>query len=321
MKGKGFYGIREGTFDIDVCLPRQPKRNPRSPQEAAKRSVRFKKSVSYFYSQVYAAMTGGKAWPLYSTEITQIAHGIERRLHPDVVKITSKGRVETEIKVTARRSSALYCGYKQVENYFYKLLERLEKGQEAPRCDYAFFRYGEKPDMNLWRLPTEEIEQILCEKTRQAVFVPSNLALFIFLCSQSSIQDHSSSKIWSGSNYHTYFSPHNSIITRLSKEEDVINRMIEESSASGFRFVKGVFESHDLFLEQLGKSELKSPKINVNGRELRTFPITCFELSSKDYKNWLTHFSENHERILRTIGIRDLYAESLAETRREGCSD
>ena len=43
--------------------------------------------------------------------------------------------------------------------------------------------------------------------------------------------------------------------------------------------------------------------------DVNSFHVTKYRLPNGDYKEWLEHFCLHYRRILRRLGVRDLYAE------------
>lgn len=316
MRGKGPYCLRDEFLDINVRLLSQPKGKPRSPEEANRRSALLKKNISHFYGEIYAALTGGKAWPLYKTEIDRIAKGIERNLHPDIVKRTKNGIWYTEVKASSHRSARFHCGIRQAENYFYKILERMEKGDKSPRCDYAFFRYGVRDDVSFGSMPNEELETMLCDRTKFLLIMPSNLAMFLFLGSPQYEQNQETSG--NSVEMQMYFNPRGGMVNSLFRGREGLEALTGRNSVI---FVKDWLEGSDFAIENLKTIKTESPKMKVNGKELRQFGIMQYYLPNGEYKAWLEHFKAHHERILGAIGIRDLYAERDKIRTTEGCSD
>ncbi len=62
MRGRGPYCIRDGRVDVEVSFLKKSDKKPDSSEGARKSNELFKKNISYFYSAVYAGMTGEKGF-------------------------------------------------------------------------------------------------------------------------------------------------------------------------------------------------------------------------------------------------------------------
>ena len=302
--------IKKGPLDVDLELIEQPKEKPRSDSEAWERSFKCKKNVSHFYSEVYAAMTGGEAGPIYKGDRETLSDGLEINFHPDVTKKSRAGVRYTEVKAFSSRSLRISCSLRQIANYSYKLLERITAGDSAPSVDYAFFRYGEWADANLFRLPNEELEKRLCERTKFGVVLPLNLLLFMFYNSHIKNQNQKSSD--SNFDSQSYFEMSGGrMFKRLFRGDstlfDEMKEHFEDLSNSEFSYH---FEPEDFMLSEIKHKTFASPKIKVNGKNVQPFDIINYYLPSKQHKSWLNHFKKNHKRILDGVGIED-YMDNL----------
>lgn len=287
-----------------VYLPQIKSTNP---ETARKRSVIAKKNGGHFFAVLYQTLEGGTVHPLSSRDVQRLTTGEKRSFAPDVTFHKTKGVGYTEVKTTSTRSATEKCGALQLRNYFFKLLDRLDRGDELPWVDYAFFRYGDWAVKGLEKLENGELTETLARETRDLLIAPINLVFFMLMNSPTSVMNQTSSG--SPINQQTYWYVQSGMLGRFHRNpNEAIPEMIE-----GGAFTFGL--ERELGLEHLVARQYPSPdRYTPRGTLLKRFTITKYRFQENgadrtNYRNWLESFIEHHEEILQSLGISDTYCQ------------
>ncbi|MCU0642331.1 MAG: hypothetical protein MUF61_02000 [archaeon] len=302
----------EGRFDFEpakmgVSFLPQYKRKPRSSKEAAKKGIVAKKNISQFYSGVYAALFGGKVGRVYKGDVEKLASGRAINFHPDIINDLTSGRIYTEVKCTSAKALQYLCSVDQAANYCFKLLQRIEKGDESPGVNYAFFRYGKHDEYGWKKMHNEELERRLCD-VNSLVIAPLNMALFLFLTCPRIIKYQESSD--SNVNQQEYFKLRGGLFSSLARSKKTLQEVLD-SNAHCFGVLNNLTPD-DFFVGDLQMRRFNSSPVVVNNKlEIEPFKVSQYYLPNGKAREWLEHFMENHGEILRALDVRDLFAEEL----------
>ncbi|MEK6818932.1 MAG: hypothetical protein AABY10_03270 [Nanoarchaeota archaeon] len=295
--------------------------------DAAQRRFVAGGNTSHLYSHVYKSIFGGRVAQLDNGYTTVSMPWDETRyFRPDIVKDTKNGKKYTEIKAVSTRTSQPHCSIPQFEDYAFFLLYGLAIGDSSPSVDYALFRYGDRNLTGQHSLSNDSLASKLANETRDLVVLPSNLAMFLFLNMRQKIYNQSSSA--STINQRAYWDVRSSDLNLLHNHSplDAIEKIMAHSlnmTQTTRRNKNAMIDN--LFLDRLSVERKKSPEISLGRKQrLKTFPITRYKLSARDQKEWNDHFLREHERILGSLGVRDLYAEIGEEVEQvdfNGCGE
>ncbi len=275
-----------------------------SNEEAGKKRVLTGHNISSFFQDLYAFLVGGKV----------IGKPYANSL--DVRRTINGVVIDTEVKASSLRTGKITCTEKQGTHYCEKLIGKIDS-DKAYQIEYATFKYGKREDTKLHRYNKSQLVKILSENIRYLNIFSFNSMLFI-LYDAVSIKRNQGSSNGPDEVYHKY--PKGKLLGKLNNNPNALftliekRRLKEESLGIGGSFIKKLaFE--DLFLDKIKFEKLSSPEIKANyyGRtyKIKSFPVARYFMTEKDNQRWQKHFLENHERILESLCIENLYDDDI----------
>lgn len=284
-----------------------------SPTDATIRRFIAGENTSSFYSQVYRASGNGKGRiPQLDGRHESILFpwGEERHFRPDVVHKRKTGHGYTEVKAVSTHTSQPHCSVPQFEDYAFALLNRIEHGDEIPWIDYAVFRYGKDSFRGQHKHDNGDLIERLSGVTRDLTIIPFNLALFVFMNSPEQARNQQSS--WTPTHQRGYYDVRGRTINFLQNEEPqvALEKILDSGTLAdrSRKYKNAILKSLHLRELEVTRPEPK-PMETYAGDPVAPFQIARFRLPDNEYQAWKTSFFENHPKIMRRLGARDLYQE------------
>lgn len=268
-----------------------------------------KKNIGRLFVEMYAALYGGEVNPDFRETYDYHPNG-NRRFMPDITKILKNERIDTEVKAMSTIGGKVFIGLNQIENYCHNYFDNLKDHGQA-QVDYAVFRYGKrlsslKDPVKLSTLSNNEMKKAIANtfghKIRDMLIIPLNLLLFLLnhpSYDYMPMNHESSTSSLKNPNYYLFKSGD---ISRLHHGMHGLEHFIESSHTNEDA---GKFMLRDIEVSQ----SLSPQRFYIGRHKISQFPITRYSLDESSLKRWADYFSENHESILRGIGIRDLHKE------------
>jgi len=300
-------------------------------------------NTSNFFVRLWHHLYGGEFVANRRSDVYDHLEGRRRGFSPDIRKKTSLGTIVEEVKASSRRGTMFHCSEHQVGNYADFLLRSVVGGDELPEVNYVFIKYGERKDSNrLYKLTLPALSERMAGMRKEVIVIPLNLLFFISLFSKHETRK----QISSGSSWNSqdYFYPSGTLLSFLSQEENAVQSLTEvyNSYKGVFRYIRSRNEIRrsrfmdyleegeglkrldpfeELFLEGLKVERTESRKTSAfylgKTYEIEPFPVTKYFLPQELHREWLAYFSQNHKRILSSLGFEDIFAERLNAERRK----
>jgi len=280
------------------------------------------KNLGSFYTSLYAALFGGEVSPLFKGRHDVLPNG-ELRMHtPDIIKESYAGATETEVKSISLRDNRISISREQLENYFNALLVKYcLKKEKYPEFELGVFRYGNPHKyVNLHFYSTEQFMNILFKSTHELVIMPSNLALFSFMCSRHSPRNRAGTKSETKcTSYHRYDSKFLSSLANAKQPIDYLLSVPFEYDAPEAFEALSTRDRADILCDKLLIDKLDFKRFSSeNIGEVKSgesafvpFRVTQFFMQDKYRQKWLRQFAKHHRYILEDlVGVRDLYQEN-----------
>lgn len=286
---------------------------PHSPQDALARRFKAGENTSIFYTHVQQTMFGGTVAPLNNGFSYLLFPWQEiRNFRPDIEHKRPCGPGYTEVKAVSTRTSQPHCSTTQFEDYSFMYLRELEQGRQFPFARYAMFRYGKHEFTGQHKLQNGELIHALAENTRDLIVMPFNLTTFVLLNSPARARDQTSCA--SSVNERTYWDIRSRTINTLH-DHNPLNaaQIILDDNPQNYARATRKKIIEDLFIDRLIERKYESPQLVLGKKKrikLKRFNISEFSLSPQDRVEWQKHLLENHRRILRRLGVRNLYDEA-----------
>lgn len=303
-----------------------------------------KGNTGSLYVHLYSALFGGEPAPRYKGRHDIMPNGDLRNISPDIVRVTPQGVDHIEIKGGSYKDNRAFFGVEQIENYFYLLSRRiLVHGDRIPEIESGLFRYGQGESLYLFSYNTKKFVDKVSKNTTDLLIIPSNLLLFVALCSQVDTKNKATSK--SQTKCVEYHRTPSFLLTSLNSSDDPIGDI---NSLAGEDYKK-IFSNHwvrfpdfitgtpspertrimnDLLLLDRLKFERFSSEdiaeVRCRHFKFKPFEITRLYMTQKDRKDWIETFKRNHHKILtELLGVRDLYFENYeaGDASEEGIPD
>jgi hypothetical protein len=256
-----------------------------------------KKNTAHYFCKVYQALEGGTVLPIESRNFEEAEDGSRRQFSPDLTHHRKKGVGYTECKASSTRSAQFKCGMLQLRNYLEKLCGRIRAGDELPRVDYGFSRYGDWQVGDLQRLENGDLTDKLAGCGRDLLIAPSNLAIFMLMNSPQKTMDQTTSL--STIDEANYWVLSSGVLNYFHKSPQTA--VADLSRAQG-----ATTHGLELFLDELKVRQYESPVLYTpQGTRLKTFGITKFTMPERADKAWLKYFEKNYELVLEKTGVLD----------------
>ncbi len=304
------------TIPKDISKKEREELELENEKIAGQRRVISNHNTSSLFADLYSLLYGGRVNKGNALDTRIYLEGRRRVFSPDIIGEFRRDQRFTEVK-GASMNGLPYCSLKQIENYAFSLLGRLESGDVSPAVNYAIFRYGNNSrPLHLDRLNNSQLLRRLSSERKNLTIIPFNLLLL--LLNLSRFDTVNQTKSHSSVDFQDYLRPRIAVLTMLHERKEAIEKIVKKYHAPYEDWSqKFVGKLGDLHLDGLESENSMSPPIRMNyspGEEpitISPFSITRYFLPEKAQKNWLAHFRENHARILGNHGLEDFFERSV----------
>ena len=310
--------ISDESYELKIQLRPHGKRI-RSVTRASLATQNTGRNIGNFYVRMHSALFNHEREAEYTHE-EFIEVGEERiQFKPDLKIDGLRGVEYVEVKGKTLNGSQVDCGKTQIEAYSWAMLRDYYSGKSSS-VDFAFFRYGySHRNLKLHSKVSSSALEMLAGETKEALVIPLNLLLLLVSLSKKETRIRTKEK------NQDYFRISGRAISLLGEMDKFNQGYFLNEFKSGFfngdidfykvketRYedAKRFARRESLCLDEIVVKRKISDELrpmHYNGTQVNPYSVTIYALKNPD--RWVESFARNHQNILKTLKLRDLYQE------------